>query len=150
MRDPARKSAQAKPVRQGMNVPAKRIRITVGRVRPEAELRRTKTADEVYAALPIQAPINIWGEEFYFTIPGIKDHRETATHHVQIGTSPTGGGRPGIGHCFRTNADEYGGRPSSGRPREGDRPHHRGCDAIAVCVMEVPTIRVEREESPCA
>ncbi len=64
---------------------AKRIRITVGSVRLEAELRKTKTADQVYAALPVKAAINTWGEEFYFPIPGIRDHRETATTQVKAG-----------------------------------------------------------------
>lgn len=64
---------------------AKRIRITVGGVRLEAELRRTKTADQIYAALPVKAAINTWGEEFYFPIPGVRDHRETATTQVKVG-----------------------------------------------------------------
>jgi len=68
-----------------MTEPAKRIRITVGTVRLEAELRKTKTADQVYAALPVKAAINTWGEEFYFPLPGIRDHRETATTQVKIG-----------------------------------------------------------------
>lgn len=64
---------------------AKRIRITVGTVRLEAELRKTKTADQVYAALPISAAINTWGEEFYFPISGVRDYRETATTQVKVG-----------------------------------------------------------------
>ena len=68
-----------------MTVPAKRIRITVEGVRLEAELRKTKTADEVYAALPVTAAINTWGEEFYFPLPGVRDHRETATTQVKVG-----------------------------------------------------------------
>lgn len=68
-----------------MTVPAKRIRITVGGVQLEAELRKTKTADQVYAALPVTASINTWGEEFYFSLPGIRDHRETATTQVKVG-----------------------------------------------------------------
>jgi hypothetical protein len=63
----------------------KRIRITVGGVRLEAELKETKTAAEVYAALPVQAPINTWGEEFYFKIHGVTDYRETATNRVHVG-----------------------------------------------------------------
>ena len=54
-----------------MTEPAKRIRITEGRVQLDAELMGTKTGDEVYAALPVQAPINTKGEEFYFKIPGV-------------------------------------------------------------------------------
>jgi hypothetical protein len=68
-----------------MTQSTKRIRITVGGVRLDAELKGTKTASEVYAALPVQAPINAWGEEFYFKISGVTDYRETATNKVQVG-----------------------------------------------------------------
>lgn len=68
-----------------MTEPAKRIRITVGGVRLEAELKTTKTAHEVYAALPVEAAINTWGEEFYFALPGVKDYRETATTQLKVG-----------------------------------------------------------------
>lgn len=63
----------------------KRIRITVGPVRVDAELKSTKTADSVYAALPVEAPLNTWGEEYYCKIAGVKDFRETATTKVKIG-----------------------------------------------------------------
>lgn len=63
----------------------RRIRISVGGVKLEAELKTTKTADAVYAALPIEAPVNTWGEELYFKMPGVKDHRETATTQVKVG-----------------------------------------------------------------
>jgi hypothetical protein len=63
----------------------KRIRIRVGPVQVEAELKPTKTAQEVYAALPVEAPVNTWGEEFYFKLGGVKDHRETATNQVKVG-----------------------------------------------------------------
>ncbi|THJ16384.1 MAG: hypothetical protein CAF42_014595 [Nitrospira sp. CG24B] len=68
-----------------VTVTAKRIRITVGGVQLEAELRKTKTADEVYAALPVTAAITTWGEEFYFPLSGVRDYRETATTQVKIG-----------------------------------------------------------------
>jgi hypothetical protein len=68
-----------------MTDPAKRIRITVGGVQLEAELKGSKTAGEVYAALPVDAPINTWGEEFYFKLAGVKDYRETATNQVKVG-----------------------------------------------------------------
>ena len=68
-----------------MTEPAKRIRITVGNVQLEGELRKTKTADQVYAALPVKAVINTWGEEFYFPLSGVHDHRETATTQVKVG-----------------------------------------------------------------
>jgi len=63
----------------------KRIQILVGGVRLDAELKNNKTAEAIYAALPIEAPVNTWGEEFYFAIPGVKDHRETATTQVKVG-----------------------------------------------------------------
>ncbi|MCC6967510.1 MAG: hypothetical protein IT391_14660 [Nitrospira sp.] len=63
----------------------KRIRIKVGGIQLEAELKGTKTAEELYRALPAEGPLNVWGEEFYFKIPGVKDHRETATTQVKIG-----------------------------------------------------------------
>lgn len=68
-----------------MTEPAKRIRITVGSLQLDAELKSTKTAGEVYAALPVQAAINTWGEEFYFKLPGVRDYRETATTQVKVG-----------------------------------------------------------------
>jgi hypothetical protein len=40
----------------------RKIRITVGAVQVEAELKGTKTAQEVYAALPVDVPVNTWGE----------------------------------------------------------------------------------------
>jgi hypothetical protein len=63
----------------------KRIRIRVGGVQLEAELKANKTADELYKALPVEEQLNLWGEEFFFKVPGVKDHRETATTQVAIG-----------------------------------------------------------------
>ncbi|MBI4401915.1 MAG: hypothetical protein HY581_09815 [Nitrospirae bacterium] len=63
----------------------RRIKISVGPVSLEAELKTNKTADAIYARLPIETPFNTWGEEFYFKIPGVKDHRETATTQVKVG-----------------------------------------------------------------
>lgn len=62
-----------------------RIRITVGAVQLEAELKGNKTASEIHAALPVEATVNTWGEEFYFKVPGVKDYRETATTQVKVG-----------------------------------------------------------------
>lgn len=68
-----------------MGETSKRIRIIVGAVQLEAELKNNRTAEGVYAALPVEAPVNTWGEEFYFKLPGVKDHRETATTQVKVG-----------------------------------------------------------------
>ena len=63
----------------------RRIKISVGSVSLEAELKTSKTADAIYAALPVETSFNTWGEEFYLKIPGVKDHRETATTQVKVG-----------------------------------------------------------------
>ena len=63
----------------------KRIIISVGGITVQAELKPTRTANGIYETLPVEAPVNQWGEEFYCTIPGVKDHRETATTRVKIG-----------------------------------------------------------------
>jgi uncharacterized protein len=68
-----------------VSVPTRRILISVGGMSLEAELRSNKTADAIFAALPIETACNIWGEEFYCKIPGVKDHRETATTQVKVG-----------------------------------------------------------------
>ena len=62
-----------------------KIRITVGSVQLDAELKSTRTAQEVYAVLPVESQVNTWGEEFYCKLAGVKDYRETATNHVKIG-----------------------------------------------------------------
>lgn len=63
----------------------KRISISVGGVTVQAELKANKTAEAVYAALPVEAELNVWGEEFFFKLPGVKDFRETATTKVAVG-----------------------------------------------------------------
>ncbi len=64
---------------------ARRIRLTVDSVQLVVELKPNKTADEIYAALPVEAALNTWGEEFYFKLPGVKDYRETASSQVKVG-----------------------------------------------------------------
>ena len=64
---------------------ARKIRFTVSGISLEAEIKSNKTADQLYAALPFEAPVNMWGEEFYFKLPGVKDHREMATTQVKVG-----------------------------------------------------------------
>ena len=68
-----------------MELEAKRIKISIGGITVEAELKPTRTAVGIYNALPIESTLNQWGEEFYCNIPGVKDHRETATTNVKIG-----------------------------------------------------------------
>ncbi len=68
-----------------LNGEAMRIKILVGAVTLDAELQSTRTAKAIYDLLPVEAPVNTWGDEFYFKIPLIKDHRETATLKVAVG-----------------------------------------------------------------
>ncbi len=123
--------------------PAKRIRITVGGVQLEAELKGSKTAGEVYAALPVDAPINTWGEEFYFKLAGVKDYRETATNQVKVGDVAYWGAGQVLAIFFGRTPMSMGADPVP-----ADRVNVIGKivgDATQFRrVMEATTIRVER------
>jgi len=47
----------------------RRIKITAGGVSAEAALNGSQTADKIWAALPIEADADTWGDEIYFSIP---------------------------------------------------------------------------------
>lgn len=68
-----------------MNDKPKLIKITIGGVAVEVELKPTRTAQAIYDALPVETNVNQWGEEFYCQLPGVKDYRETATTNVKVG-----------------------------------------------------------------
>ena len=120
-----------------------KIRITVGSVRLDAELKSTKTALEVYAALPVESPVNTWGEEFYFKLAGVKDHRETATNQVKVGDVAFWG-------AGQVLAIFFGRTPMSMRldPVPADRVNVLGRivgDASVLRnVMDQPNIRIEK------
>lgn len=122
---------------------AKKIRITVGQVRVEAELKNNKTANEVYAALPVEAPVNVWGEEFYFKLDGVKDHRETATNQVKVGDVAFWGAGQVLAIFFGRTPMSTGADPVP-----ADRVNVIGRivgDATVLSrVMGAPTIRVEQ------
>ena len=126
-----------------MTDPAKRIRIIVGGVQLEAELKGSKTAGEVYAALPVDAPINTWGEEFYFKLAGVKDYRETATNQVKVGDVAYWGAGQVLAIFFGRTPMSMGADPVP-----ADRVNVIGKivgDATQFRrVMEAATIRVER------
>lgn len=62
-----------------------RIKITIGGIQLLADLKPNRTAQAIVEALPISAPVNQWGEEFYCKVPGVKDYRETAKNQVKVG-----------------------------------------------------------------
>ncbi len=47
----------------------RKLRITAGTISALAVLKDTPTADKIWAALPIKAKANTWGDEIYFSIP---------------------------------------------------------------------------------
>ncbi|MEW6570995.1 MAG: cyclophilin-like fold protein [Nitrospirota bacterium] len=63
----------------------KKVKITAKNFTLYAEFFDTKTAQAILAALPIEAPPEEWGDEFYFEIPVKMPLDETATTKVKIG-----------------------------------------------------------------
>lgn len=122
---------------------AKRIRITVGPVQVEAELKGTKTAQEIYTALPVEAPINTWGEEFYFKLGGVKDYRESATTQVKVGDVAFWGAGQVVAIFFGRTPMSMGQDPV---PADRVNVIGRivGDATVFRRVMEASTIRVER------
>lgn len=123
--------------------PGKRIRITVGPVQVEAELKGTKTAQEIYAALPVEASINTWGEEFYFKLGGVKDYRESATTQVKVGDVAFWGAGQVLAIFFGRTPMSMGQDPV---PADRVNVIGRivGDATVFRRVMEASTIRVER------
>ncbi|HSB41535.1 MAG TPA: cyclophilin-like fold protein [Methylomirabilota bacterium] len=62
----------------------RKIRITAGRVVAEARLNASKTAEAVWAALPLDVPGETWGDEIYFGIP-VKAKADDAREVVELG-----------------------------------------------------------------
>lgn len=50
-----------------------------------AELYETTCAKKIYEILPVESIVNIWGDEFYFSVPLDFPLDETATLDVKIG-----------------------------------------------------------------
>jgi uncharacterized protein len=63
---------------------ARAIRITAGKVSMPATLNASRTADAVWAALPITASAQTWGDEIYFGI-GVKLGEDDGREVVQMG-----------------------------------------------------------------
>jgi uncharacterized protein len=63
---------------------ARAIRITAGGVSMPATLNASRTADAVWAALPITAAAQTWGDEIYFGI-GVKLGEDGGREVVEMG-----------------------------------------------------------------
>ena len=61
-----------------------KIRITAGAIKAEAELNNSRTAHEIWKALPIEGHVSLWGDEIYFSIP-VKLALEAGQEVVGIG-----------------------------------------------------------------
>ena len=120
-----------------------KIRITVGSVQLDAELKSTKTAQEVYAALPVESPVNTWGEEFYCKLAGVKDHRETATNHVKVGDVAFWGAGQVLAIFFGRTPMSMGQDPVPA-DRVNIIGHILGDASVLRRVMDISTIRIER------
>jgi len=75
----------------------RKIAITVGNLKADAELSDSHTAYEIWKALPIEGTVNTWGDEIYFSIPvklGAEDARELVSQG-QIAYWP-----PGTAFCI--------------------------------------------------
>ena len=63
---------------------SRKIRIRAGAVEQTAILNESRTADEIWEALPITARGNTWGDEIYFGIP-VDAAPENAQETVEMG-----------------------------------------------------------------
>jgi len=75
-----------------------RIRLEVDGRTLRAELNDTETAQAVLAAMPLEARVNVWGDEIYSGIPVALDESETAQAEVAVGA--LGYWPPGNAFCI--------------------------------------------------
>ena len=75
----------------------KKILIRAGDVTATAQLNDTKTAEAIWAALPIEARAATWGDEIYFSIP-VRLGTERGQEVVEAGD--LGYWEPGSAFCI--------------------------------------------------
>jgi hypothetical protein len=75
-----------------------RIEILVNDLKVEGELNDSKTAQLIGEALPIEAKVNLWGEEIYFSIP-VKSGPEEGAREV-VSAGELGYWPPGHAFCI--------------------------------------------------
>jgi hypothetical protein len=76
----------------------KKIRILVSDLKGEGELNESRTAQLIWEALPIEAKVNLWGEEIYFSIP-VKTAQEKGAREV-VSSGELGYWPPGTAFCI--------------------------------------------------
>ncbi len=62
-----------------------KILIRSGEIEMGAELNDSQTALALFAALPLHAKVNTWGDEIYFQVPVDRQLDSTAAELVQVG-----------------------------------------------------------------
>ncbi len=62
------------------------IKISVGDIELQGELKDTECAQEIQKILPMESDIQTWGYEFYFSIGLEMDLDDTARQEVDVGT----------------------------------------------------------------
>ena len=62
-----------------------KINIAVENLSIDAELKDTPTAEKILQILPIEAHVNVWGDEIYFDIPVQLNPEPDARQDVEIG-----------------------------------------------------------------
>ncbi|MGQ9625808.1 MAG: cyclophilin-like fold protein [Anaerolineae bacterium] len=75
----------------------RRISISAGEVKAQAELNETKTAQAIWEALPITGRANTWGDEIYFSIPV---HLEEENPQALVEMGDLGYWPPGNAFCI--------------------------------------------------
>ena len=70
----------------------RKIRITAGPCMVTAVLNRSRTADLVWAALPIEASVSTWGDEIYFgtAVQAEEDDAQAVVNIGDVGCWPPG------------------------------------------------------------
>ena len=110
----------------------KTIRITVGDVVLDAELNDSRTAHEIWEALPLTSDFNTWGDEIFFSIP-VEAGPENSQEVVECGD--LGYWPPGHAFCIF-----YGLTPASTgdeiRPASPVNPIGRILDDVEVLKSE--------------
>ena len=62
-----------------------KITIKVSGLSIDAELLQTPTASAIYASLPLDGSVNVWGDEIYFEIPLQLELEDDARQDVEVG-----------------------------------------------------------------